>query len=203
MKNPMMPILNWICDKFRKDPSGMLIVTGVAGWTLSSMAQIGAILINPKISKEQKSFLVPQEFLDALVNIGLFFLVTRTSKNIVSKLFSSGKFMTKSTKTFVEANKKLFENKIGKLDFNIEPLFEHSDNLIKNYKVTKSASETFVTVGAGILSSNILTPIIRNNMASKTQKNYLDSKKNVEIKKPDVKLQTYPQTTFKSYGMRI
>ena len=40
-------------------------------------------------------------------------------------------------------------------------------------------------------------------MASKTQKNYLDSKKNVEIKKPDVKVQTYPQTTFKSYGMRI
>ena len=70
--------------------------------------------------------------------------------------------------------------------------------------------ETVATFGGGVISSNILTPIIRNNMASKMQKNYVeyttpvDVKKQTEIKKPNVKLQTYPTQTFKSsYDLRI
>ena len=56
--------MEWIYTNFKKNTAKMLIWTGVAGWGLSSLAQIVAIMINPKISKEQKSFLVPQEFLD-------------------------------------------------------------------------------------------------------------------------------------------
>ena len=204
MKNPLMPFLNWVAKKFRKDPSGMLIITGVAGWTLSSIAQIGAILINPKIPDEQKSFLVPQEFADAAANIGLFFLITQMAKMSVSKLFSTGKFQTATTKKFIQANKKLFEDKIGKVDFNIEKLLPDNSDVLKGYKLTKSFAETVATVGGGIISSNILTPIIRNNMASKMQKNYVENTKPTEIKKPEARLQTYPNTTFRSsYGMRI
>lgn len=209
MKNPLMPALNWIAKNFKKDPSKMLIITGVAGWTLSSIAQIGAILINPKISKEQKSFLVPQEFADAIANIGLFFLITLAAKMTVSKLFSTGKFQTKSTADFIKSNMKLFEGKIGKVDFDIEKLLPDGSTVLKNYKLTRSFAETVATVGGGIVSSNILTPIIRNNTASKMQKNYIENSKpteikKTEIKKPEVKLQTYPNTTFRSsYGMRI
>ena len=76
MANPFKSILNWFADNFRKDASKMLICTGVAGWTLSSIAQIGALVSNPKISKEQKNYLIPQEIADAVVNIGAFFLIT-------------------------------------------------------------------------------------------------------------------------------
>ena len=210
MKNPLMPFLNWVATNFRKDPSKMLIITGVAGWTLSSIAQIGAILVNPKLSKEQKSFLVPQEFADAVANIGLFFLVTQVAKMSVSKMFATGKFQTASTKKFIDSNKELFAGKIGKLDFDIEKLLPDNSDVQRGYKITKSFSETVATVGGGIVSSNILTPIIRNNMASKMQKNYVDNTKSTElktateIKKPEVKLQTYSPQTFKSsYGMRI
>lgn len=210
MKNPLMPILNWIATNFRKDPSKMLIITGVAGWTLSSIAQIGAILVNPKLSKEQKSFLVPQEFADAVANIGLFFLVTLMAKKTVSKLFSTGKFQTVSTKEFIKTNKELFAGKIGKIDFNIEKLLPEGSDAEKGYKITKSFFETVATVGGGIVSSNILTPIIRNNMASKMQKNYVENtnpvgiKKTGEVKKPEARLQVYPTQTFRSsYGMRI
>ena len=204
MKNPLMPFLNWVAKKFRKDPSRMLIITGVAGWTLSSIAQIGAILINPKIPNEQKSFLVPQEFADAVANIGLFFLVTQMAKMSVSKLFSTGKFQTATTKKFIQANKKLFEGKIGKVDFNIEKLLPDNSDVLKGYKLTKSFAETVATFGGGVISSNILTPIIRNNMASKMQKNYVENTNPTEIKKPEARLQTYPNTTFRSsYGMRI
>ena len=54
MFNPFKSALNWIANHFRKDASKMLIWTGVAGWTLSSLAQISAVLFNPKLSKEQK-----------------------------------------------------------------------------------------------------------------------------------------------------
>ena len=73
MAKPLESIVNWIATHFRKDASKMLIWTGVAGWTLSSLAQISAILFNPKLTKEEKSFLIPQELADAAVNIGSFF----------------------------------------------------------------------------------------------------------------------------------
>ncbi len=207
MKNPLTPILNYISRNFSKDPSKMLIVTGVMGWTLSSVAQIGAILINPKISKEKKSFLIPQEFADALVNIGMFFLFTQVAKKTVSKLFTTGKFKTASTKKFIEQNQNLFKDKIGKLDFNIESILpKDKGNLYSNYKLTKAFAETVATVGAGVISSNIITPIVRNEMASAMQKNYINYKKsteNQEIKKPEIKLQSVPAPNFKSYGMRI
>ena len=87
MAKPLESIVNWIATHFRKDASKMLIWTGVAGWTLSSLAQIGAILFNSKLSKEEKSFLIPQELADAAVNIGSFFLVTQVVKRSVSKMF--------------------------------------------------------------------------------------------------------------------
>ena len=208
MNNPLHPILNWLAKNFKKNPSKMLIITGVAGWTLSSIAQIGAILVNPKISKEQKSFLVPQEFADAATNILLFFIVTLAAKETISKLFSTGKFTTKSTQDFIRSHKELFKGKLGKIDFNIEPLLTESPDTLKNFKITKGFYETVATVGGGVVSSNILTPLIRNNMASKMQKNYINynqnNVKNDELKKPEVKLQSIPpQPVFKSYGMRI
>ena len=42
MFNPFKSALNWVAKHFRKDASKMLIWTGVAGWTLSSLAQISA-----------------------------------------------------------------------------------------------------------------------------------------------------------------
>ena len=113
----MDKILTWIADNFSKNASKMLIVTGVAGWTLSSIAQIGAILFNPNISKEQKSFLIPQECADALVNIGSFFAITQLTKMTVSKLFSTGKFASSKVRAFLDKNTSLYKDKIGKIDF--------------------------------------------------------------------------------------
>ena len=55
-------------NSIKKDSARMLIYTGAAGWTLSSLAQVCGILFNPEISNEQKSFLIPQELADAAVN---------------------------------------------------------------------------------------------------------------------------------------
>ena len=206
MKNPFKPILNFLADKFQKDASKMLIYTGVAGWTLSSLAQIGAILFNPKISKEQKSFLIPQEFADAVVNIGSFFVFTLSAKTLVSKLFSTGKWATASVRKKLEPFKDEIGTKIGKLDFNLDDFFK-SKNItnLKEYYACKNLGTTFATVGAGIISSNIITPIVRNKMASSMQKNYIDytNKKQVDVKKTELKKDDIKQPVFKSQGLRI
>jgi hypothetical protein len=187
MKKPFSNFLNFIADHFRKDTSKMLIATGVAGWTLSSLAQIAAIAFNPKLSKEQKSFLVPQEFADAVVNIGSFFVVTLSVKKLVSKLFSTGKFATSKVRNHLNKNKELYRDKIGKIDFCIDDIKYDKNFPIKEYHSSKNVATTVATVAAGILSSNILTPIGRNFMASDMQKKYLNSKNN---KKNPVKVTT-------------
>ena len=177
-------MLEWIAKNFRKDASKMLIFTGVAGWSLSSLAQICGILFNPEIPNEQKVYLIPQELADAAVNIGSFFLVTQMAKKTVSKLFSTGKFAPKEVRKFLDKNKDLYGKKIGKLDFDLDEVLKKTADFPKDsYYTCKNFGTTVATVGAGILSSNIITPIVRNNMASSMQKKYIDEKRKILSKK--------------------
>lgn len=204
----MDKLLTWIADKFSKNASKMLIATGVVGWTLSSLAQIGAILFNPNISKEQKSFLIPQEFADALVNIGSFFAITQVTRMITSKLFSTGKFASNSVREFLNKNQHLYKDKIGKISFDIDQIIK-SQPLFpkKEYYATKNFYTTLATVTAGIVSSNIVTPIVRNKMANKMHKNYVDMKKTEVEQKPQVQ-QVQPAfksaySLYRNTGMKI
>ena len=199
MNNPFKSVLNWIAKNFRKDASKMLIWTGVAGWSLSSLAQISAVLLNPKISNEQKSFLVPQELADAVVNIGSFFLITQVAKKSMSKLFSTGKFAPKSVRKYLDKHKDLYGKKVGKLDFDLDEVLKQDKLFPKDaYWTCKNFATTVATVGAGIISSNIVTPIVRNEMASGMQKNYINNKKKQELKTPQVQ-----SVAFKSVGLKI
>lgn len=194
MSNPFKGILNWVAGHFRKDASKMLIWTGVAGWSLSSLAQIGAVLCNPKLSKEQKSFLVPQEMADAAVNIGAFFLITQVAKKSMSKLFSTGKFAPKTVREYMNRYKDLYAKKTGKFDFDLDEMLKNDKCFPREeYWACKNFYTGVATVGAGILSSNIITPIVRNSMASSMQKKYINNKD---------KFESRPLLSQKS-GMRI
>ena len=93
--SPFQKCLTWVYENFKRNTAKMLIWTGTAGWGLSSLAQVGAVLFNPKISKEQKGFLVPQEILDACVNIGSFFIITQSAKKLFQKWHQQGKLLRK------------------------------------------------------------------------------------------------------------
>lgn len=175
MANPLQNVLSWVAKNFRKDASKMLIWTGVAGWGLSSLAQICGIAFNSKIPKEQKSFLIPQEIADAAVNVGSFFLITQVAKRTVARLFSTGKIAPKAVRNYLQKNKELYADKIGKLSFDLDEVLKKNKDFPKNeYYSCKNFYTTVATVGAGILSSNIVTPLIRNYGASKMQKSYLN-----------------------------
>ena len=200
MANPFKKFLNNIANNFSKEASNMLIITGVAAWVMSSLAQIGAVLFNTKISKDQKSFLIPQECADAVVNIGSFFLITQGAKKYVTKLFSTGKIAPNSVRKYIAQRKDLYADKVGKIDFDLDKVLRN-DNMHfpkEDYWACKNLGTTIATIGAGILSSNVITPIVRNNMASGMQQKYLNKKYKTEMNVPQ---QNNP--TFKSYGMRI
>lgn len=205
MANLFQSGLNWMAKSFCKDTSKMLIITGVAGWALSSLAQIMAVVVNPKIKDEQKMFLIPQEFSDAVVNIGSFFLITQMTKKTVAKLFSTGKFTTKKVRTFLNEHKDIYGDKVGKLDFDLESALKYeSEGLRKSHANVKNLGTTIATVSAGILASNIITPLLRNKLASNVQKSYINETKEEQAPRKIETVQKVQIAPVKSGGqMRI
>ena len=175
----------------------MLIWTGTAAWALSAVAQIGAILFNNEISKEQKSFLIPQELADAAVNIGSYLVITKSVQSLVTKLFTSGKWAPKEVKAFMNKHKDVFADK-GKFDFNLDNGL--SDMLgfpAQEYKTYKEFGKTASTVVAGIVASNIVTPLARNAMASTIQKRYITHTSSNSLEKPQSIQPAYGSTNLK------
>lgn len=157
---------------YGENPGKMLVHTGVLGWILSSLAQVSAIVVNDKISKEQKSFLIPQEVADAAINILSFYVITSSFKNIASQLVKSGKLSTKPVREFLEKERKNGKDFVGKLDFNIEDLTNFKD-IKQEYRPFKNGVDVIASTIGSVISCNIVTPILRNQYASKKQKQAL------------------------------
>lgn len=177
-------IANFVYEHMAKTPGNMLLITGTLGWALSSFAQITGIIGNKKLSSDDKKFLIPQEAFDAAVNIASFFLVTKAFNRLGEKLVDTGRLLTPSLKK--ELGEKISE--IGKKDFSISKLDKFSNNENKTL-FNKEASEkyfnfydgtsfAFSTIGS-IISGSIITPIFRNKMAAKRQKQAI-AKENIQ-----------------------
>lgn len=157
-----------IAQKYGKNMGKMLIHTGVIGWVLSSAAQVAAIVINDKIPKEQKMFLIPQEIADAGVNIASFYLITQSFKSVTSKLVSTGKWLPQSVRAFLD--KTDLAAKVGKKGFDVLKDGKLPADLTNKYNKFSAGMDFVGTTLGSILSCNIVTPIIRNEIAAKRQK---------------------------------
>lgn len=156
--------LDFVADKSSNDTAGILIMLTSAGWLASSLAQIAGIYFNKNYTKEQKSFMIPQELADAVVNIGSFLLITKSLKALTTKMVDTGKLIPNSIRRFLVKNG--MGSEIGKFGFNITEVegFNKYNSIYNNFKM---ASESTAAILGGIFSSNILTPILRNKIAAK------------------------------------
>ena len=113
-------------------------------------------------------------------------------------MFSTGKFAPQKVRKFLNKHKDIYGKKVGKLDFDLDEVLK-KDNLFprEEYWACKNFGTTIATVGAGIVSSNIITPILRNQMASKMQKNYIDNKNKYDNKITEVKAPIIKSTNMK------
>lgn len=169
MKIPMQvkKVTDFIFDKWSKDIGTALIWTTIAGWVASSGAQILGILRNSKYTKEQKNFMIHQEIGDAAINIGSFFILTTPLKKLASKLVKTGRFTTFAIKRPIRKHGDI--KKLGNVDFDIKKLPYFSSELEKPFNSFNNFMGTSAAVIGSILSSNILTPILRNRYASNCQ----------------------------------
>ncbi len=159
---------NTVLTKFGPNPAQMLIYTGVLGWFLSSLAQVIAIAVNDKIPKEQKAFLIPQEIGDGAINVLSFLLVTSSIKALSSKLVSTGKLTTPAIKAFLKKTGIHTKNGLGDVKFDISKLANFEDIKDEYVPFKNGVDVVGMTLGS-ILSCNIITPILRNKIATKRQ----------------------------------
>lgn len=189
-----MKFKNLVAKHYGDNPGKMLIHTGVIGWILSAAAQVVAIVINDKIPKKQKLFLVPQEMADAAVNIVSFYLITQTFASVAGKLVKNGKWLTAPVREFLE--KSGLGDKLGKKGFDVRTSGNLPEELLKQYEKFDKGIDVIATTVGSILSCNIVTPLVRNEIAANRQKKGI-SKMNAtsaeNLDKPTVNHSPYGQ----------
>ena len=187
----------WLFKNYGTDPGKMLIHTGVAGWILSSAAQIIAIMTNDKVSKEQKMFMIPQEFADATVNIISFIAITQSVKYLSSKLVSCGKLLPKKVFDFLKNEG--YGKAIGKFSFDIGKHVKMPKDIKADYNAFKDGIDVIGTIAGSVVSCNIVTPILRNKYASYRQKENI-AKLNKQNPNPNDNIRRTSLQTFMSNG---
>jgi len=181
-----------------QDIGSMLIATTILGWVASSTAQVLGIIKNDKYSKEQKNFMINQEIGDAMINIGTFFIITTPIKKLASKMVSTGKLLPKSLQRILIKNND--GPNLGKLDFKVIDRPYLSQDMKKTYNSFHNFMSTSSAVLGGIISSNIVTPILRNKYAAKRQHKLQDIQKPIDNQKPNINtINTKYTSTFSQF----
>lgn len=173
-----------IAKAYGNDPGKMLVHTGVIGWALSSLAQVCAIIINDKIPKEQKMFLIPQEVADAGVNIISFYLITQSFKGVALKLVNMGKLLPGSVKKFLTENN---VKNVGTKSFDVLKDGNLTENVAKDFNYFRNGVDVVATTIGSIISCNLVTPVVRNQIAANRQKELIAKRDKVFNSPSDVK----------------
>jgi hypothetical protein len=74
-----------VFDRYKDNYSGFLKITGAFAGATTCAVQLAAILINDKIPKKEKAFLVPQELTDGIINVSSFWLLTSLGQWVATK----------------------------------------------------------------------------------------------------------------------
>lgn len=181
-KPPMIKqIANYVYKNFTNDPGHFLLVSGAIGWAASCVNQTVAIMINDKIPKEQKYFLIPQEITDGIVNTLLYIAITKSFNIFGKKFVESGRIASPKIRKWLEETKKPLCTK----DFSIpkEPEFnplntkkEYKELRDHYYQFADGIKFMFCTAGA-VVSCDFVTPFVRNKIAAHRQKQSLEKDK--------------------------
>jgi len=188
-------LTKWVANKsyeLAKNPGNMYLYTGVIGWALSAVAQVTAVMINPKIPNDQKKFMIPQEIADAFVNVASFILFTKVCTKIGERFVESGKLATPKIRKFLKENnltskigteiKEIVNDKAKPIPFNVGTEISNPKNTITDKDKTHyynfyDGVSFLASVGGSIISCNLVTPILRNKIAANRQKASIEREK--------------------------
>lgn len=160
-------IKNEMFKRYGQNSGNLILHAGAAGWVLSSLAQIAAVYFNDEIPQAQKKFLIPQEMAEAVVNVGSFYLVTKSFKDVGQKLVKTGRWSNGAIRDFVKGK----NIKMGDLETNLEGTFKGNESFYNAFSPFKNGVDMITTTIGSVISCNIITPILRNKFGANRQKN--------------------------------
>lgn len=189
--------INYMFKNYSKDDGKLLVHMGALSWVFGAFAQVGAVLCDKNIDKKKKKFLLPQEAADAGANVVLFYTVCDVIKRTSDKLVESGKLLTqeaadaiKAIKPNANSWKDVFTS--SELKNNLTQLLQDGSNLsvFNGQQLTQAQKDSvqkalnavekhknnmgiIAAIGASVLACNVITPYVRNFIASKWQKTQL------------------------------
>ena len=182
----------------------IIVFGSVAGWMASSAAQIYGIATNKNYNKKQKKYMIKQEIFDAGTNIALYLSVTKSFSALSSYMVKTGKLAPKSIVEFMRRNGVMANR--GKDGFDVTQVKDFDKEGLKGlYNSFKCFADTTATIIGGVVSSNIITPIVRNRFAARRQNNYddnmgsIDTAKKQTTQKPAINT---PRHTFDDFRSR-
>ncbi len=170
----MPDFIQKLIAKFANDNGKFLFINAAIGWFLASAAQTFGIFANKKIDKEDKKFLVPQEIFDGLSNIGLYAIITAPLMNLTEKMIDKGVISFR----------------------NVEPGSA-------KFKSLKGGATVLASFAGGIISTNILTPIIRNKLGTIAQRKAMKQKIQAVMPKYDPCYQPLFRKTAEGSPLRM
>ena len=188
---------NYLAKHYGNHPGKMLVHTGVVGWILSAMAQVCAISLNDKLPKDVKLFMIPQEIADAGVNIASFYLITRSCQSLSRALVRSGKLLPKNIRQHLISHN--INPNINK-SFDVLTHGNLTPELAKDYDAFYKGVDVAGTTIGSILSCNIITPIIRNQIAAHRQNDIIAKRQKVA---PDYMFRPSMQTFQSNASLKI
>lgn len=167
MKNNIFKrTLTTLYEKFAKnDNTARLIIVASTGcMILASIANLIGISIDRKTSKEEKLFLLPQEAADGVLNIGLYYFCSEAMRKAAVKAVDSGKVIFKD-------------------------VAKNSPEFIKG----REGVALVASIIGSIVSSNIITPIIRNAIGAKARSKMLKKTGKKAPETPDYIVRPMPK----------
>ena len=195
MTNKFSNIAKKVSEKiytiFGKSSGNMLLATSILGFTLSSGAQIAAILTNKEYTVSQKAFMVPQEVGELLMATLAIFIITKPIQKLASKMVKTGKISSSELIKYMEDNKILANR--GKMGFdfeaevkNIIKKIKSSDEYINSqnksslldvhnqalgkYEACADSVSAIATTTAGVITTGVVVPMVRNRFGAYYQK---------------------------------
>lgn len=201
-------VTTFIYKRFEGNGSGnMIFLTSIIGFSLSALAQTGAIIANKKYTSSEKAFMVPQEIAEGIINIFSMFVITKPLQKFAKQYSKTGKLLTKEMKEYMQKNN-LF-SKRGDVDFDfgksvrsiiseieksdkfIKSSVEGKNRLLSNHKAILQKHENMsdslsavITTAGGVLSTTFIAPVLRNAAAANYQRvnlNAIESKKEEKL----------------------
>ena len=185
-------IADVIYKYFGESSGKMLLATSIIGIMASTLAQTGAIICNKKYTDSQKAFMIPQELTEGCVTILSIFFITKPIQKFASKCFKSGKILSTEMVDYMKKNQLI--EKRGKADFDFsksvkgiiqkieesdafiratslekESMLSNHKKVLQDYDIMLDATSAIATTAAAMTSSAIVSPLLRNHVASRFQ----------------------------------